>query len=214
MRRLRLVPQRRGQRRGAAPLAPRPGGVSRNTYESSSGCCGLHVHPAGRYETVEANTVTHRASAPYKAFREAVAEQCLLERTSDLRFWRPTGIGFLTPPGRVQSMKNPADSDCRYVIVNELIPKTGMKAIALGKLREGAVLAADTATTARFWVLDRGDDDEDQSLYVFSMFERKADAEAFEAGEVRANWKVLDEICESRRRTSWVECGIGFLGRP
>ncbi|OJJ07667.1 hypothetical protein ASPVEDRAFT_155461 [Aspergillus versicolor CBS 583.65] len=47
------------------------------------------------YEDIEANTVTHRASTEYKAFRAAVAEEGLLARPSDLRYWRPLS-GFLT----------------------------------------------------------------------------------------------------------------------
>lgn len=166
-----------------------------------------------RYETPEANTITHRASEPYKTFRAAVAEQKLLERPSDLRFWRPTEIGFLSRPGTASLMKANAGSDTRYAVANELTPRPGNKGHALGELQRVAGLAADTPSTVSFWVLDRGEGDEDESLYVFSLFESKADAEGFEGGEAGKIWKRLDDICESRRRTTWLECGIGFIGR-
>ena len=161
---------------------------------------------------MEANTVTHRASAPYKAFRAAVAEEKLLDRPSDLRFWRPTGVGFLTRPSAVVLMKTPVGSDCRYVVVDELTPRPDMKDKALDNLRNQAALAANDSSVVSFWVLHRGEGEADESLYVFSMFDTKAHAEAFDR-EARTIRGLVDDCCGDVRRTTWVECGIGFLGR-
>ena len=179
--------------------------------------CTTDVETAGllsfsRYETPEANTVAHRASAPYKAFRAAVGEESLLERPSDLRFWRPTGIGFLGRPGIVNLMKKDTDPHCQYAVVTELNPGSGMKGQALTELRKVADLAANTASVASFLVLHRGEVDTDESIYVFSLFNTKTEAQTFDGGEAGGIWKRLEEICESRR-TTWVSCGIGFIGR-
>ncbi|SPO06781.1 uncharacterized protein DNG_09475 [Cephalotrichum gorgonifer] len=167
------------------------------------------------YETPEANTVTHRASAPYKAFRAAVREESLLERPSDLSFWRPTGVGFLGRPGTINLMKEEGTGPgLQYAVVHELVPAAGMKGQALAELRKVADLAENSPSAASFWVLHRGDGDKDGSLYVFGLFTTRMVAEKFETGESRGVWERLEDMCESTRRTTWVECGIGFIGRP
>lgn len=156
--------------------------------------------------------MTHRASSPYKAFRAAVAQEGLLERPSDLRFWIPTGIGFLGRPGTVNLMKTGHGDECQYAIVNELRPGAGMKGNTLEQLRRLACLAADTASIRSFSVLDRGAQDQDETLLVFGLFTTKNDANRFEDGYAKEIWQSLEEACE-RRRTTWVECGVGFIGR-
>lgn len=156
--------------------------------------------------------MAHRASAPYKAFRAAVGAEGLLERPSDLRFWRPTGIGFLGRPDTVNLMKEVTDPHCQYAVVTELTPGQGMKSQALTELRKVADLAENTASVASFLVLHRGDDDADESIYVFSLFNTKLEAKTFEDGEAGEVWRGLEKICKSRI-TTWVACGIGFIRR-
>lgn len=109
-------------------------------------------------------------------------------------------------------MKSDTDPHRQYAVVNELSPRSGTKGLALKELQKLAELAEATASVASFWVLHRGEDETDESIYVFSLFNTKTDAQAFESGEVGGIWSRLGEICEVRR-TTWVACGIGFIGR-
>lgn len=82
------------------------------------------------YETVEANAVTHRASVEYKAFRAAVNEEKLLEQPSDLRFWRPIDVGFLTRDKSIDFMDDQSAGD-RYIVVDELMSESGQSEFVL-----------------------------------------------------------------------------------
>lgn len=155
--------------------------------------------------------MTHRASAPYKAFRAAVGEENLLERPSDLRHWRPTGIGFLTRAGPVNLMDRDEAKERGYVVVDEMTPSPGMKSVALEKLGNLAE-AAESAAVGSFWVLESGLEDNGE-LYVFSRFDSKAACESFEEKGVRLSWHSLESVCQWSRRTTWVDSGLGFISR-
>lgn len=163
------------------------------------------------YESVEANQIAHRASDEYKAFRKAVADESLLESPSDLRFWRPTGIGFLTRNGKPISFRGEGQ---RHVVIDQLTPSTGAKADVLAVLRRVASAATENQNVSSFWVLDRGEDGDD-GLYVFACYESKDAWTEFEAGKVKEWWAEARSVSrdESWLRTTWRTSGIGFIGR-
>jgi quinol monooxygenase YgiN len=162
-----------------------------------------------RYEDVEANTETHRASAEYKAFRGAVGPEGLLERPSDLRFWRPLS-GYLRH-GEPVDFSTLADE--QYIVTHELTPNPGKKEEVAEQLR---VLAqeAEGSQVPSFWILHRGDQETDESLLVFAGYRDKNQLLDIEdRSEVQASWKKVHESCAEQRRTTWVASGLGFLGR-
>ncbi|KAJ0418908.1 hypothetical protein BJY00DRAFT_324683 [Aspergillus carlsbadensis] len=161
------------------------------------------------YEDIKANTETHRASAEYKAFRGAVGPEGLLERPSDLRFWRPL-FGFLVHGEPVDFSTLASE---QYIVTHEITPNSGKKEDVLGQLR---VLAreAEGRQVLSFWVLHRGDEEEDQSLLVFARYKDKSQLIGIEnRSETQARWKKVHECCAETRRTTWVASGLGFLGR-
>lgn len=164
------------------------------------------------YDTVEANQVAHRASDEYKAFRKAVADESLLESTSDLRFWRPTGAGFLTRDDKSISFRG--DEGPQHVVIDQFTPAQGAKDDALAVLRRLAGAAADNEHVRSFWVLDRGDDGDD-GLYVFACYESKDAWSTFEASDVQRLWGEVKASSRSEdwMRTTWRASGIGFIGR-
>lgn len=164
------------------------------------------------YETVEANQVAHRASDEYKAFRKAVADESLLESPSDLRFWRPTGVGFLTRDDKPISFRG--DGGPQHVVIDQFTPAQGAKDDALAVLRRLAGAAADNEHVRSFWVLDRGDDGDD-GLYVFACYESKDAWSTFEAGDIQRLWGEVKASSRSEdwMRTTWRASGIGFIGR-
>jgi quinol monooxygenase YgiN len=173
-----------------------------------------------RYEDVEANTQTHRASAEYKTFRAAVGAEELLEFPSDLRFWRPF-MGFMKREGKDPeadqffSHKQPLSAEtCQYIVVDELLPKPRYKDSLLKSLSELVQRAEQNQNILSFWVLNREDKDEDPGLLVFARYvNRRAWIEFEESEEISAAWKEANYSCQWPRRTIWVDSGIGFLGR-
>ncbi|KAJ5772468.1 hypothetical protein N7520_002997 [Penicillium odoratum] len=164
------------------------------------------------YNDVEANTITHRASAEYKAFRVAVGEDKLLEQPSDLRFWRPINIGFLT---RNQSMKFMDNSTTggHYVVVDELMSEVGKLELIMEHLRGMALEAEKLEQILSFWVLRR-DDEKDPAFLVFSCYLDKEAWVTFNGQtEVDEAWRAAHESSKEQRRTTWIESGLGFLGR-
>lgn len=109
-------------------------------------------------------------------------------------------------------MKGGAQPECQYAVVQELTPRAGAKGEVVEELRRVADLAANHDSALSFLVLDRGEGDEDEGVYLFSLFESKSEAEAFET-ETDEAWGRIVERCEWKRRTTWVACGIGFIGR-
>ncbi|KAL3475208.1 hypothetical protein BJX99DRAFT_230192 [Aspergillus californicus] len=164
------------------------------------------------YEDIEANTISHRASAEYKAFRAAVGEEGLLERPSDLRFWRPASVGFLTRanarPNSMNFMRR--DRSSQYIVVDELTPDPGQKHRVLETLQVLAREAEGREKVLSFWVLHRGDGELDESVMVFARYEDRDEFCRFDGSSAAAEWKAVRGI----KRTTWVESGLGFLGRP
>jgi quinol monooxygenase YgiN len=164
------------------------------------------------YETVEANQVAHRASDEYKAFRKTVADESLLESPSDLRFWRPTGIGFLTREDKPISFRGGEGQ--QHVVIDQFTPAQGAQGEAVAALRRLASAATENERVSSFWVLDRGSDGDD-GLYVFACYESKDAWSTFEAGDMQRLWGELKGLSRSEDwvRTTWKASGIGFIGR-
>ncbi|KAL4876150.1 hypothetical protein BJY04DRAFT_223373 [Aspergillus karnatakaensis] len=174
------------------------------------------------YEDIEANTVAHRASSEYKAFRAAVGEEGLLARPSDLRYWRPSGVGFLSREGDAgdsttvnfmeRNNRLPVAEARQYIVVDELTPQAGKKEAVLQQLAGLAEEAEEEPRVLNFWVLHRGIGEEDEGLLVFSRYKDRNAGTTFMEGTVEA-WKTTSTFLEGERRTTWVESGIGFLNR-
>ncbi|CRG90702.1 hypothetical protein PISL3812_07747 [Talaromyces islandicus] len=169
------------------------------------------------YEDVEANTNTHRASAEYKAFRAAVSAEGLLERPSDLRFWRPSSIGFLKRSSHGHGsdifQETPRGQGPQYIVVDELTPRSTCKYSVLEKLSRMANAAEKNDYVLSFWVLHRGDDEDDQSVLVLSRYKDKNAWVRFCSDKTASAWEEVHGLSDVHRRTTWVESGLGFLGR-
>jgi quinol monooxygenase YgiN len=173
------------------------------------------------YDDVEASTITHRSSAEYKTFRAAVGEEGLLERPSDLRFWRPTTIGFLTQSSEDDSSANfiargnqVSYEKQQYIVVDELKPRLGQKEDVLNQMRSLVALAERQTGVLSFWVLRRDDNEQDDSLMVFSRYDSKDAGSRFcNQKDVSGIWDVIASLTEQNRTTTWVESGLGFLAR-
>ncbi|KAL4866029.1 hypothetical protein BDV12DRAFT_210756 [Aspergillus spectabilis] len=174
------------------------------------------------YDDVEANTITHRASTEYKAFRTAVSEKALLARPSDLRYWRPSPVGFLTRGGggpdtanfMVRGSRATLGGARQYIVVDELTPQAGQRESVLQQLEELAREAQREARVLSFWALHRGDGEADEGLLVFARYKDKDAWAAFMGrSTVTGVWKATAGLLEGQVRTTWVECGLGFLSR-
>ncbi|KAJ5661368.1 uncharacterized protein N7484_000740 [Penicillium longicatenatum] len=164
------------------------------------------------YEDVEANTIEHRASAEYKAFRIAVGEEELLEQPSDLRFWRPTDVGFLTRRGSIDFAGGLVHGK-QYIVVDELRTELGKCDLVFDHLRKIAVEAENVEQVFSFWVLRR-EDEKDLTFMVFSGYlEKEAWAKFNAQAAVDEAWVTVYGSSEEQKRTTWVESGLGFLGR-
>ncbi|OAL46296.1 hypothetical protein IQ07DRAFT_590482 [Pyrenochaeta sp. DS3sAY3a] len=171
------------------------------------------------YTSVEANQVEHRASPEYKDFRTAAGEEKLLSKPSDLRFWRPGGIGFLTKGA--PAVFGPVESSSRlqYLVTEEINPRNGERSKIFELFRRIVANAEQDDATLTLWVQDRiGTPDtrpekiEDESLFVLLRFEDRNGADAFYS-QTKSEWAKIRELSEHNRRTTWVESGIGFIGR-
>jgi quinol monooxygenase YgiN len=180
----------------------------------------LHIKSIGlidsSYEDVESNTITHRASAEYKAFRAAVSAEGLLERPSDLRFWRPSSIGFLKRSNDGQGsdifQETPPSLGLQY-IVDELTPRSTYKDAVLQQLSRIANVAEQDEHVLSFWVLHRGEEEQDQDILVFSRYKDKSAWVQFCGHETSSAWEGVHALSDEQRRTTWVESELGFLGR-
>lgn len=180
-------------------------GIRRLTYNS--------------YEDAEANTVTHRSSTEYKAFRAAVGEEGLLERPSDLRFWKPSTVGYLTRSNEDDSSTNfiarGSGALCesqQYIAIDELTPRPGQKDECLNQMRSLVALAERQILVLSFWVLHRGDNDD--NLLVFARYDNKDAATRFcNRKDISGIREAIASLTEQQRTTTWVESGLGFIGR-
>ncbi|KAJ5107511.1 hypothetical protein N7456_004186 [Penicillium angulare] len=164
------------------------------------------------YDEVEASTITHRASAEYKAFRVAVGEKRLLEQPSDLRFWRPTNIGFLTRKVHMNSFKNQSHGK-NYIVIDELTPASGEYKHIFELLSKISLKAEKTQEVLSFWVLQREDGDKTAFLVFTSYVERDYWALFNAQTEIQDHWATLYDLSKDWSRTTWMGPGLGFLGR-
>lgn len=208
---LRMVPERWGQRCRASSLDPRHGSVSpvsEFTFESIANRISLIT---SRYETPEANRETHRAGEAYQAFRAGVVAENLLAGYPDVRFWRPTGVGFLTSASvNLMGGESPSHG---YIVVQDLSPLPDGKAQVLEALEPVAQAADKSTKVGSFWVLERENQEDGHELTVFSAFGSKSDYDEFVASEEAGGWKSIGDVCQTAITTTWKNSQIGFLGR-
>jgi heme-degrading monooxygenase HmoA len=167
-------------------------------------------HSLHRYETPEANQQTHRAGEDYKQFRAAVASEGLFTEYPDLRFWKPTDVGFMTrsPVNFMSDRKG----EKQYFVVQEFSPAEGGKANLLEILGEVAGRTQSLDKVKSFWALDRADPEDGEDVVVVSRFDSKEDYDALFQSE-REAWKTVSGQVKAETVTTWVEAGIGFLDR-
>lgn len=101
----------------------------------------------------------------------------------------------------------------QYIVVDELTPEPGNKNGALEKLRYLSREAEKSVQVLSFWVLQRGDEENDDSLLVFARYGNKHEWSAFEDVSSAETWKAVYRLCSEKRRTTWIDSGLGFLGR-
>jgi quinol monooxygenase YgiN len=129
------------------------------------------------YDQLEASTVTHRASDPYNAFRQACAAESLLDRGSDLRYLEPLGIGFLARQAAPDSPQGHCDGE-GYVVIERLkaagvVEGRSSLLDLLRRLESISVRDLDKSTVASFWVLGYRPEDCDSTIVVFQRFATK-----------------------------------------
>jgi hypothetical protein len=180
------------------------------------------------YEDEAALAEVHRSSAPYKAMRESVGTNELLQKPTDLRFLQPTGVGFMcreSPTGasllfqdvlphilRNSDGKLPGE---HYVVVYEMQPLSkAEKDQAVEIVREIADKIISEAKTAwlSFWLLEYKPEYGDEGLKLFTMFR---DKESFEKEQhiFTDIQRKTKSLTSSARTTTWLQSGIGFIGR-
>jgi hypothetical protein len=147
-----------------------------------------------------------------------VGEEGLLVRPSDLRFWHPTGIGFLTKHVHERFLQRESRSSVQYLVTNEFIPKAGMRGEVFDVLRTIATAAQEDDSVLTFWVQDRFEvsaesvgNSDDETVYVLLRCRDRSRFDEFVART--AEWKTIGHMSEARRTTTWIDSGIGFIGR-
>jgi hypothetical protein len=105
-------------------------------------------------------------------------------------------------------------------VTDEFVPKKGAKGKIFDILRSLAVDAQEEDSMLTFWVQDRigtsdtrSEDEHDESVYVLLRCKNKQAFKAFVAQERTGEWERVGQLSENRRTTTWVESGIGFIGR-
>lgn len=148
-----------------------------------------------------------------------MSERHLLERPSDLRFWYPSGIGFLAKEKGDVFQRGEEGGKVQYLVTDEFVVRSGAKEEVYSQLRAVAGVAEDAADVLTFWVQDRygknGSSDGGGGVYEVYVLIRCSKREAFETfwKQIQTAWDQISQLVEDRRRTNWVESGIGFLSR-
>lgn len=131
------------------------------------------------YEDEEALTITHRSSAPYKKMRSSVIPEKILSEPTDLRFLRPTGIGFLNKSGGTilfstdDSIK---DEQKDLIAVIEIRPKENRREALLRDMKEMADhIEVNEPETGSFWALEYLPEYSESGLVIFSRFENSSE---------------------------------------
>ncbi|VUC26641.1 unnamed protein product [Clonostachys rosea] len=162
------------------------------------------------YETPEDSREKHRAGQAYKDFGKAVVSEGLLTAYPDMRFWRPTGAGFLarTPV----ELKSSGDPSAGHIIIQDLtLDDSSAKAKAVDELN--AIAKSGEASLESFYILERENTEDGEDLIVFAKFNSAENYASFREGDAGRPWKAAEAIAKSVRTTQWKESGIGFLGR-
>lgn len=150
-----------------------------------------------------------------------MSENKLLERPSDLRFWRSGGIGFLSKEKNDVFQQDEERCELQYLLTDEFVASSeeGAKEQLYSHLRALADSAKNQADVLTFWVLDRGGDyeryagaEDADAVYVLIRCRTENAFETF-CRRHQGTWEQISQYAEERRRTSWVEAGIGFFAR-
>ncbi|KAJ1333120.1 (4S)-4-hydroxy-5-phosphonooxypentane-2,3-dione isomerase [Microdochium nivale] len=174
--------------------------------------CGLEV-----YKTMEASTVTHRSSAAYKNFREAVGAENLLDKSSDLRYRQPLDFGFLIPAGANATVYQDQPKTAAYIVLEFLQPAPGRRGELLDLLRDTASTMQNIGqdVVQSFWPTELVEAQDDEMVVIFQRYTSKQAYEDTVLGseEIKAYREKWQEICSQQQRTTWVDSGLGFIGR-
>lgn len=101
----------------------------------------------------------------------------------------------------------------QYVVVDELSLKPGQNEVVSGLLQILALEAENTDQCLSFWVLSRNGE-RDPAFLIFACWADKEAWSAFVAqAKVCETWKAAHDSSEQQRRTTWIQSGLGFIGR-
>jgi hypothetical protein len=149
-----------------------------------------------------------------------VIEQELLTKPSDLRFWHPTGIGFLTKETQEIFKPQTSTAKLQYLATDEFVAKPGETAKVLHYLRKAAAIAQKDDSVLTFWVQDRvgssngrAERVDNDKLGILVRCRHKQAFDAFLKTTKAVAWDPIAQLSDERRTTTWVESGIGFIGR-
>jgi hypothetical protein len=103
-------------------------------------------------------------------------------------------------------------------VTDEFVLRQGTGNHVLEHLRKVATAAQEDEAVLSFWVQGRLDPSaasseigDDSSVYVLLRCQSQ---QAFNAFIAQASeWKLIDGMVENRKTSTWVESGIGFIGR-
>jgi hypothetical protein len=139
-----------------------------NTEVSNQYVRGFEV-----YKDELASTEVHRSSIPYKRMRSMVGPEKILEKSTDLSYCQPTGIGFMTRPNQTTSFHT--DGLCKkFVEVLDVKPKPGSKNDILQRLKiTTADIEANNTSISTYWALEFLEEYSNDSLILFSCFNSK-----------------------------------------
>lgn len=102
----------------------------------------------------------------------------------------------------------------QHIVVDELKPRPGQKENALNQMRSLVAITEKQIVVLSFWVLHRGNNEQDDSLLVFARYDGKDALTQFTNQKaVSGIWEVIASMVEERRTTTWEEFGLGFLAR-
>jgi heme-degrading monooxygenase HmoA len=127
-----------------------------------------------------------------------------------MRFWRPTGAGFLTRTPT--EFKSSGDPSAGYIIIQDLgLDNSTAKAKAIDELNVSA--KSSEAGVESFYILERENAEDGDDLIVFARFDSAKNYASFRAAQAGQQWKAAEALAKSVRTTKWNESGVGFLGR-
>ena len=120
-----------------------------------------------------------------------------------MRFWCPTGIGFLNH-SPINMTAGHAAPKKQYMVIQDLAPGQDLKSKVLGKLGAVAQSAEGVLNVGSFWVLEREHKEDGDDVILFARFDCKDSYEAFVHTDAGRTWGTVSGLCESAQRKSVV----------